>query len=149
MPTLFDATSRKALLERLARLEAKAPRQWGKMDPAQALTHCALALEMTTGEGPGRQKLIGKLLAPLVLRSSLGERPFGRGAPTDPTLVVSDARDFAVERERLRSGIGRFVERGPAEAGRHIHPFFGRLTGDQWGILMHKHIDHHLRQFGA
>ena len=30
-----------------------------------------------------------------------------------------------------------------------IHAFFGKLTGEEWGRLMHKHIDHHLRQFGA
>ncbi len=26
---------------------------------------------------------------------------------------------------------------------------FGKLTGEQWGTLMYKHIDHHLQQFGA
>jgi len=24
-----------------------------------------------------------------------------------------------------------------------------RLKGDEWGVLMHKHLDRHLRQFGA
>jgi len=27
--------------------------------------------------------------------------------------------------------------------------FFGKLTGEEWGELMYKHIDHHLRQFDA
>jgi len=27
--------------------------------------------------------------------------------------------------------------------------FFGKLSGKEWGELMYKHIDHHLRQFGA
>ena len=33
-------------------------------------------------------------------------------------------------------------------AARQTHSFFGRLSGDEWGRLMYKHLDHHLRQFG-
>jgi hypothetical protein len=29
------------------------------------------------------------------------------------------------------------------------HPFFGPLKAEQWAILMYKHVDHHLRQFGV
>ena len=45
--------------------------------------------------------------------------------------------------------IDRFVQRAPESAGRCTHAFFGRLNGDEWGRLMYKHIDHHLRQFGV
>jgi hypothetical protein len=31
----------------------------------------------------------------------------------------------------------------------HLHSFFGRLTAQAWAILMYKHLDHHLRQFGV
>jgi hypothetical protein len=36
-------------------------------------------------------------------------------------------------------------------AGRLVpqHPFFGPLTSAEWDVLMWKHLDHHLRQFGA
>jgi hypothetical protein len=30
-----------------------------------------------------------------------------------------------------------------------IHPFFGQLSKNEWGILIYKHLDHHLRQFGV
>ena len=29
------------------------------------------------------------------------------------------------------------------------NPFFGSLTGAEWGVSQFKHVDHHLRQFGA
>ena len=29
------------------------------------------------------------------------------------------------------------------------HPFFGRMTGEEWDRLLWKHLDHHLRQFGV
>ena len=72
-----------------------------------------------------------------------------RNTPTAPSLIVADERDFAVEQQRLATLIDRFVAAGPAGCTRHPHVFFGRLTPDEWGALMHKHLDHHLRQFGA
>jgi len=30
-----------------------------------------------------------------------------------------------------------------------IHPFFGKMTSQQWSKAMYKHIDHHLQQFGV
>ena len=42
-----------------------------------------------------------------------------------------------------------FAAEGPACWSRHPHPFFGPLKPQQWAILMYKHLDHHLRQFGA
>jgi hypothetical protein len=30
-----------------------------------------------------------------------------------------------------------------------IHDFFGKMTRTQIGVLVYKHCDHHLRQFGV
>lgn len=149
MISVFHGPDREALAARIGKLEPHASRLWGKMDPAQMLAHSTIAFEAATGDRPMRQGLPGKLVAWLVLGRVLGTAPFGKGAPTDSSFVVSDARDFARERERLLAVLGRFVNAGPASAGRFQHVFFGKLTGDEWGILMAKHLDHHLRQFGA
>ncbi len=149
MPTLFDPADREALLQRLDRLAAGTPRLWGTMTAAQALAHCAVPMESVTGLRPARQKLLGKLLAWMVKGSVLGEKPFKQGSPTDPDFVIKDDRDLDAERERVKALLARFVERGPAKAGEVEHSFFGKLSGDQWGVLMAKHLDHHLRQFGV
>jgi hypothetical protein len=149
MKSLFDPADREALLVRLNALQPGAMRQWGKMDVAQMLAHCAIALETGAGERPMKQKLIGKLLMPFFRSTILGEKPFSRNSPTDPTFVVSDTRDFAAERARLLALIERFVARGEAEAGKETHAFFGKMTGREWGELMYKHLDHHLQQFGG
>ncbi len=119
------------------------------MSPAQALCHCARALAHGSGDTPMKQKLIGKILAPLVRKSALGEKPFSKSSPTDPTFVVADERDLDAERAKLLALIDRFVARGAPAAGSETHAFFGKLTGEEWGTLMYKHIDHHLRQFGG
>jgi hypothetical protein len=148
-PTLFNDHDRTALVARIDALQPAATRLWGKMNAAQMLCHCAHALEVGTGDRPLKQRLIGKIFAPFVRASILGDKPFSKNSPTDPTFVVSDERDFDAERARLTGLIDRFVARGPEAAGRVVHSFFGKLTGDEWGRLMHKHIDHHLRQFGG
>ena len=149
MDTLFDPAARERILARLAALRPDAPARWGKMDPAQALAHCALALEAATGDHPSKQKLLGRILAPLVRKSVLGPKPFSRNSPTDARLVVADARSFDPERERLLALVAKFAAAGPAGAAPWEHVFFGRLSGEEWGVLMHKHLDHHLTQFGA
>jgi hypothetical protein len=148
MRSLFDSDARKSILERFDALSPGSPRQWGKMDASQMLAHCSAALERGTGDAPSRQMLIGKLLAPFFRSSMLGDKPFGRNAPTDPSFVVTDARDFGRERARLAGLVARFCDRGVAEAGKQTHSFLGRMSGEEWGVLMYKHLDHHLRQFG-
>ncbi len=149
MRTLFDPAARETITERLAALPPTAVRRWGKMDVAQMLAHCANALEVATGDRPRKQAFIGKVLAPFVRASVLGEKPFTRNSPTDPTFVITDSRDFARERERLLGLVARFCAGGPSAAGRQVHSFFGKMSGDEWGTLMYKHLDHHLGQFGA
>lgn len=149
MQSIFDTADRDSLMTRLAQLQPANARLWGTMSPAQMLAHCANVLETGAGVRPMKQKFIGKLLAPLVRKSILGEKPFSRNSPTDPSFVISNERDFAAERTRLTGLIGLFVERGAAAAGSQTHAFFGNLSGEEWGRLTYKHLDHHLRQFGA
>lgn len=149
MQTLFDPADVTSMLARIEALRPDSPRRWGKMDPAQALTHLAIAMDGACDTAHQKQVLIGRIVSPFILGTVLGEKPFGKGSPTDPTYVVADARDFAKEKARLVEGIDRFVRRGIAQSAYPVHPFFGRLTGEQWGRLTWKHIDHHLRQFGT
>ena len=149
MQSLFEPAGRKSISDRLSALSPTAVRRWGKMDAAQMLAHCSAALEVGTGDRPRKQAFIGRIFAPFVRSSLLGDKPFSKDSPTDPTFIVADSRDFARERERLSALIERFCEGGAVEAGKHIHSFLGRMSGDEWGVMMYKHLDHHLRQFGG
>ncbi len=149
MRSLFDPPDRQSVLVRLGQLQSGAPRQWGKMNAAQMLAHCSVAMEMATGETPRKQKLIGKLLSPFVRSSLLGEKPFGKNSPTDPAFIVTEEKDFEAEKQRLARLVNTFCDSGPEKASAHTHSFLGRLRGEQWGVMMYKHLDHHLRQFGV
>jgi hypothetical protein len=149
MRNLFEPATKTSIQDRLAALSPGATRQWGKMDAAQMMAHCSVAMEAATGDKPLKQALIGKIFAPFVKKAFLGEKAFGKNSPTDPTFIVADARDFAKEKEHLTSLIARFCQSGPSEAGKYTHSFLGEISGNDWGVVMYKHLDHHLRQFGV
>jgi hypothetical protein len=149
MQTIFDAGTRDELLRRVDTIQAGSPRQWGKMSAAQMLEHTARALEMATGRKASKQALPGKLLAWMFRKSFVGEKPFGKNAPTDPSFIVRDDPALEPAREKVKELIRELHTAGEHGCDGRVHSFFGTLTGAEWGVTQFKHVDHHLRQFGA
>jgi hypothetical protein len=150
MKTLFDAATHAELLDRLGKLTADSERQWGKMSPSQAMEHTARVLEMATSDKqPIKQIFLGKALGWIFKRKFLGEEPFRKNAPTGPDYVIKDEPDLDATRARLTELLAVFHDRGEQGLNGNVHPFFGPLTGKQWGETQYKHVDHHLRQFGV
>jgi len=150
MKTLFDTACIEELQYRLARLQPGSARQWGKMSSAQMLAHCTKGLEMAAGEIRPPRALVGRIIGRVVKRAVLrDDKPMYRNSPTAKELVMEGDCNFAVDQARLSRLIGSVAAAGPAGCTSHPHTFFGPLTPDEWGILMYKHLDHHLRQFGV
>jgi hypothetical protein len=149
MKTLFEKVAADEVLSRIEKLQPEVQRLWGKMDVAQMMAHCSGALDMASGKVILPRMFIGRLIGRMVRPIYSNEKPFSRSSPTDPKLVVSDQRDFNREREELKLRVREFQQGGEAKCTRHPHPFFGSLTPYEWGRGMYKHLDHHLRQFGA
>jgi hypothetical protein len=149
MKNLFDASRVEEVKQRIARLRPDSQRQWGKMNAPQAVAHCSRGLELALGDRmPPRMllgRIIGRMVKPKVLEN---DEPLRRNSPTVKGLVIQDERDLGMEQERLRGLIDRFAA-GPKGCTKHPHSFFGRLMPEEWAILMYKHLDHHLRQFGV
>jgi hypothetical protein len=151
MKSLFEPACVQEVKQRLSALSPGVQRQWGKMNPAQMLAHCCLGLEMAAGEIRPPRALIGRILGPVIKPMAFREEePMRRNSPTSKELlVIDDDRDFEAERKRLSELIDRFAAAGAAGCTSRPHAFFGSLTPDEWAVLMYKHLDHHLRQFGA
>lgn len=137
------------IVGRLRKLTPTTPRRWGRMDVAQMLTHVHRALKTATGELKLGRSFIGFLFGRLAKKKLLSDQPWSQNLPTDRNFVVTDARDFDAEMRALLATIGHFRNAGPAGVSKNPHPFFGPLTPEEWGILMYRHFDHHLRQFGV
>ena len=150
MKNLFDSANIAEIRSRIDALTPASRPLWGKMGPAQAMAHVAMSFELALGERRPPRMMVGRVIGALIKPKAFGnDDPMFKNSPTVPGLVVQDSRDFDVERARLRDLIDRFVEGGPAACTRHPHAFFGVLSPEEWAILMYKHTDHHLRQFGA
>lgn len=151
MKNLFDGTAATEVKTRLRKLEPQSERKWGKMTAPQMLAHCSISMQWAIGEvvpekRPLPIRLLGRLVKPMVFRN---EDPLGKNSPTAKSLIVADNRDLDKERERLLGLVDKFAAGGPAQCTKNPHSFFGEMTPEEWAILMYKHLDHHLRQFGA
>jgi len=150
MLSLFDPVRAQEIRDRIGRLHAGAGRQWGAMTVSQGLGHCAHALRLALGDTRLPRLFIGRLMGGLIKNLALhNDRPLRRNTPTDPHFVVKDDPDFEGARTTLLKLVDRFHATGPTGCTTHPHSFFGKLTSEEWGILQYKHLDHHLRQFGA
>jgi len=150
MKTIFEKETYDELLTRLGNVSPECERQWGKMTPCQMMEHTARVLEMATSEEqPMKQIFLGKAISWIFKNSFLGEKPFGKNAPTGPDYVIKDEPEMEQTRQRLKQLITKFHSLGSEGLDGNVHPFFGKLTGKQWGETQYKHVDHHLRQFGV
>jgi uncharacterized protein DUF1569 len=150
MKNLFEAARVEEVKVRMTQLRPDSERLWGRMNPAQALAHCSAAIGMAVGETRPPRVWIGRLLGPIAKKSVIvNGTPMRRNSMTEKSVVVTDERDFEVERQRLRESIDRFAAGGPGICTKHPHFFFGPLTPVEWAALMYRHLDHHLRQFGV
>ena len=149
MQNLFQPESATGIVMRIARLKPIDKAEWGKMNVAQMLAHCKAPLEVALGDRNLKHSLIGWLFGKIAKKQMLKDKPFKQNMPTAPSFVVKDKRSFADEQDQLLTLIRRFSEADPESIVARVHPFFGKMSINEWGVLQWKHLDHHLRQFGV
>jgi hypothetical protein len=149
MESLFDAQSRAQMLARIQQLTPESKAAWGKMSNAQMLAHCAMAFDTAFGTISGKQIFLGKLFGKMAKKKLNHADPFGKNSPTSPKLIAVNAIDFEKEKQHLVQQITKFGEGGPEKVTDNVHMFYGKMTKQEWDLLMFKHTDHHLRQFGV
>lgn len=146
---LFDKEAYDEVLLRLNKLSPDSQRMWGKMNVAQMLAHCKEAFKVPLSKKPLPKMLPLGLIGPLFKKKLYSNKPWSHGLPTAPNFIIKDERDFEKEKSELLELIHIFYSSGPTGAGLYPHPVFGKFSSEQWGKAMWKHLDHHLRQFGA
>ena len=149
MQSIYDTATLQEIYKRIDTLKPDSQRQWGKMDVAQMMAHCSAAVEVTLGDTSPKSTFMGKILGRFVKSVITNEKPFKPNMPTDPSFVQVGQKDFDREKEKLKTLLGRLSKGGAASVQDRKHPFFGPLTPDEWSTSTVKHMDHHLRQFGA
>lgn len=146
MKTFFDVEAQKELEQRLQKLNAQSACLWGRMNAAQMLAHCTAALQMPVGDINVKRtplSLIGWMFKKSIVH---GEKPFSKNSPTAAEFIMNDPKDFDMEKQRFADAFRKASQVSMVTC--HNHPFFGKMSNEDWGLLLYKHMDHHLRQFG-
>ena len=143
---LFDRAIKEEIITRINKLTPQSQSQWGKMDVAQMLAHCQMPLGVATGDHKLKGSFFLRLIGPVFKKQLYNDKPFKRDLPTDKSFKIADTRDFEKEKEILIRMITDFSE---TTMSGEAHPFFGKLSKEQWSKGTWKHLDHHLRQFGV
>ena len=148
MHSILNESDQAAIVARVRSLSDSSTARWGRMSVTEMLQHLRLSARMTVGElevaSANKRAFQVFPLKHLILYVF----PFPKGAPTAPELRPVDPVAF----EEERAGVLTLLEQigaGPREGAGPEHPLFGPLSWREWGAVTYKHVDHHLKQFGA
>ena len=149
MKSIFDNSANEEIVGRIASLQPGARAVWGKMNAGQMLAHDQAPIRVAFGEKRPGRSFLGLLFGAVAKRKLSQDKAWDHGLPTNKSFVVADDRDFNTEKKKLSDLVSRFAREGRSVVKNDLHPFFGRLSIDEWDNLTWNHLDHHLRQFGA
>ena len=145
--SIFDPAARAALLARLDGLEATASARWGQFTAPRMVSHLISAARMALGEESCKDRpsfLSNRVVRYLVIHVL----PFPKGAPTARDMLARAPESWPLDIAALKALIERAAANGRDGVWAR-HPAFGAISGHDWGVLIHKHVQHHLTQFGA
>jgi len=146
MKTIHDKATRDELIVRIDKLNENSKALWGKMTIGQMMKHCTKWEEMSLGKQTYKQSCIGKLFGKIALKDMLKDVPIKKNLPSVPSFIMKGNANVAEEKKKwieLMKEYDHYTNDG------FVHPFFGKLTKEQAGLMAYKHIDHHLRQFNV
>jgi hypothetical protein len=147
MSTAWDPSIRSSFVERAGKLTDDTRPQWGKMNPGAMMAHLNDSLRMAFGDLPCKSKNLPLRYKP-IRHLFIYYLPMPKGAPTAPELIARcGGASLADERKTFAQLLDRCATVTPASKFGE-HPAFGHLGYDEYGALIWKHTDHHLRQFG-
>lgn len=150
MRNLFTTADKDEIINRIDELNSASKPIWGKMSVSQMLGHCIVPIKVSLGETKLKHSLIGMLLGKRFKNKMMQEDYiFTKNLPTDKNFVIKTEPDFYANRQGLKDVIQKVYDADKTAISSRPHPFFGKMTAEEWGILGYKHLDHHLRQFGV
>ena len=150
MPSIFNPSDNKELIERINQLTPITLSQWGKMTVSQMLLHCQQPIKVAYGSLELKpNKLLVLFFGKSAKKKLLQPQPFGKGMPTAKEFKITHEPDFETSKNELIGLVEIFAKDGKESIKNLTHPFFGTMTIEEWDALQYKHLDHHLKQFGA
>lgn len=148
MDSIYDKTGNEAIIARINALTPETKAVWGKMSVDQMFKHTTAAIDVAFGTKPLKINFLMKLLGRM-LKKKIFNNDFKKNSPTAPEFIFTDMYDFEASKKDLINKFSRFSNEGKEAIKVLDHPFWGKMTYEDWDKLMWRHMDHHLRQFGV
>ncbi|QVY66671.1 DUF1569 domain-containing protein [Polaribacter sp. Q13] len=150
MKNIFEKEITNEVIKRINNLTTSTKPTWGKMSVSQMLSHCSVSYEMVyTDKYPKPNAFTKWILKMFVKKIVVSEKPYAKNGKTAAQFIISDDKEFEVEKKILIDYITKTQELGEAYfEGKESHSF-GELTAVEWNNSFYKHLDHHLTQFGV
>jgi hypothetical protein len=135
--------------QRIEKLQPDTQNQWGKMDVAQMMEHCAVVQEVLNGEELTGTPFLIKLFGGLIKKSVLSDKPYAKSMQTHPKYRIVSEQDFEQAKSRLIRSLEEFATKAPQDSQQYAHPIFGPMDLEERAWSSYKHLNHHLEQFGV
>jgi Protein of unknown function (DUF1569) len=150
MKNIFDLKETNLIIDRISKLDAYAKPLWGKMSVDQMLAHCNVTYEMIYETKHIKPNTFKKwMLKAIVKPYVVNDKPYKKNSRTAPEFIISDPKNFELEKERLIDYLKKTQSLGAGYFNNKPSHSFGKLTSEEWNNLFYKHLDHHLTQFGV
>jgi hypothetical protein len=148
LETIFNPTNFLDVYNRTVNLKPGAQRQWGKMNVIQMLNH----LKVSTGSGikiynlKDESSFLWRVILKFLVMRVLKRLPKNARSPEGFKIEMNRALDFNNEKQQVLNVLKKAYS---ATSETYPHPLFGNMSREEWGRLVYRHFDHHLRQFGS
>ncbi len=149
MNSIYDKASNDSMIARINKLTPESKALWGKMNAAQMCRHCAIAIDIAFGKGDLKVNFLMKLLGKMLKKKVFYGGEMGKNSPTAKEFIITENLDLEKTKAELITNFSRFASEGKSVIKTMNHPFWGKMTYEDWDALMWKHTDHHLKQFGV
>ncbi len=150
MENIFSTDGTHIFLNRLNKLTPESKAIWGKMNVSQMLAHCNITYEMCYENKHKKPTgLVKFILKFFVKKFVTNEVPYKKGGKTAPQFIITDQKEFEIEKTRLKNYILKTQELGSTHFEGKESLSFGILSSKEWNNMFAKHLDHHLNQFGV
>jgi len=147
---IFKEPDYESIVKRVENLRRETRSVWGKMNLLQMLEHCSLQLQLALGmiqqstfEGPSIMRTnLGRWLA-------LYAMPWSKNLRTPSKMNMHLNNTPVPDFENAKEQLLELLNEVKTSQELKPHPFFGPMSQKDWGRLIWKHLDHHLKQFGG
>jgi hypothetical protein len=149
MKNVLNQPHYEELVQRINSISATSERRWGAMTPTQMLQHCVQQLKLALGQVARTKQ------GPWIFHTWLGKKialsglPWNKGMKAPQQMITQPGQN---DEHTVHSAKKEFLQLLQAVLNTpqlQSHPYFENMSHSEWGRLIWKHTDYHLKQFSA